>query len=126
MNIEQIGKIYVPIAKPLSMAMERQKKHISIIVYKKEVIAIGQNEYKTHPQSVKLGYKYPEMHSELDAFRKVPRSLRDKKLILLNFRFNRFGNFRNAKPCPVCNRWCKDIFHDIFYTTDDGLVQLED
>jgi hypothetical protein len=108
------------------MSMERQKKHTSIIVYKKEIIAIGQNEYKTHPQSVKLGYKYPEMHSELDAFRKVPRSLRDKKLILLNFRFNRFGNCRNAKPCPVCHRWCKDIFHDIFYTTDDGIIRMDD
>jgi hypothetical protein len=110
----------------MSMAMLRQKKHISLIIHKKEIIAIGQNEYKTHPQSVKLGYKYPEMHSELDAFRKVPRSMRDKKLILLNFRFNRFGNYRNAKPCPVCSKWCKDIFHDIYYTTDDGIICLDD
>ena len=64
MDIETIVKTYVPIAKPMSMAMQRQKKHISIILYKKEIVSIGQNEYKTHPQSVKLGYKYPEMHSE--------------------------------------------------------------
>ena len=126
MDIETIIKTYVPIAKPLSMAMQRQKKHISIVLYKREIISIGQNEYKTHPQSIKLGYKYPEMHSELDAFRKIPRSLRDKKLVLLNFRFNRFGNYRNAKPCHICSKWCKDIFHDIYYTTDNGIICLED
>ena len=103
------------------MAMQRQKKHISIIIHKKEIVSIGQNEYKTHPQSVKLGYKYPEMHSELDAFRKVPRSLRDKKLVLLNFRFNRFGEFRNSKPCSVCEKWCNEVFHKIYYTNDDGI-----
>ena len=124
MNIDTIIKFYVPIAKPLSMAMERQKKHISIIVHKKEIIAIGQNEYKTHPQSIKLGYRYPEMHSELDAYRKVPKSLRDKKLILLNFRFNRFGNFRNSKPCNVCSKWCENVFHNIYYTTDEGIQLL--
>jgi len=126
LDIDTITKLYVPIAKPISMAMERQKKHISIILYKKEIVAIGQNEYKTHPQSVKLGYRYPEMHSELDAFRKIPRSYRDKKLVLLNFRFNRFGVYRNAKPCPICHKWCADIFHDIFYTSDDGILKLED
>lgn len=110
----------------MSMAMQRQKKHISIILYKKEIVSIGQNEYKTHPQSVKLGYKYPEMHSELDAFRKVPRSLRNKKLVLLNFRFNRFGNYRNAKPCPICSKWCKDIFHDVYYTTDEGIFYWDE
>lgn len=103
------------------MAMQRQKKHISIIVHKKEIVSIGQNEYKTHPQSVKLGYKYPEMHSELDAFRKIPYNLRGKKLILLNVRFNRFGELRNSKPCPVCSKWCSQIFHKIYYTTNDGL-----
>ena len=124
MNIDTVIQTYIPIAKPLSMAMERQKKHISLIIYKRKIISVGQNIFKTHPDSVRLGYKYAEMHSELDAYRKVPKSLRDKKLILLNFRFNRFGNFRNSKPCNVCSKWCENVFHNIYYTTDEGMQML--
>jgi hypothetical protein len=124
MNIDHVIQNYVPIAKPLSMAMERQKKHISLVIYKKKIISVGQNIFKTHPESMRLGYKFAEMHSELDAYRKIPKSLLSKKLILLNFRFNRFGNFRNSKPCCICSKWCSEIFHQIYYTTDDGLKVL--
>jgi hypothetical protein len=124
MNIDTVIQNYLPIAQPLSMAMERQKKHISLVIYKRKIISVGQNIFKTHPDSVRLGYKYAEMHSELDAYRKVPKSLRDKKLILLNFRFNRFGNFRNSKPCNVCSKWCENVFHNIYYTTDEGMQML--
>jgi hypothetical protein len=106
------------------MAMERQKKHISLVIYKRKVIAVGQNVFKTHPDTMRLGYRCGDMHSELDAFRKIPKSLRSEKLILLNFRFNRFGDFRNSKPCPVCKKWCSEIFHKIYYTTDEGIQTL--
>lgn len=121
MKIEAVCDYYLPIAKPLSMAMERQKKHISLVIYKKKIISIGQNIFKTHPHAIRLGYRTPDMHSELDAFRKIPKNLIGEKLILLNFRFNRFGNSRNSKPCPVCEKWCKEVFHEIYYTTDDGI-----
>ena len=124
MNIDHVIENYLPIAKPLSMAMERQKKHISLVIYKRKIIAVGQNIFKTHPDTLRLGYRCADMHSELDAFRKVPKSLRGEKLILLNFRFNRFGNFRNSKPCPVCTKWCSEIFHKIYYTTDEGIQIL--
>lgn len=121
MNIDTVIQNYLPIAKPLSMAMERQKKHISLVIYKKKIIAVGQNVFKTHPDTFKLGYRTADMHSELDAYRKIPKNMRDKKLILLNFRFNRFGNFRNSKPCPVCSKWCTELFHKIYYTDDTGI-----
>lgn len=124
MNLNTVIENYVPIAKPLSMAIERQKKHISLIIYKRKIVAIGQNIFKTHPDSMRLGYRCAEMHSELDAYRKIPKSLRGEKLVLLNFRFNRFGNMRNSKPCPVCQKWCSEIFSRIYYTTDEGLKVL--
>ena len=93
MNIENVIENFVPIAKPLSMAMERQKKHISLIIHKRKIIAVGQNVFKTHPDTVRLGYRCADMHSELDAFRKVPKSLRGEKLTLLNFRFNKITVF---------------------------------
>ena len=115
---------FVPIAKPLSMAMDRQKKHISLVIHKRKIIAVGQNIFKTHPDTFRLGYRCAEMHSELDAWRKIPKNMRGEKLILLNFRFNRFGNFRNSKPCPVCAKWCEEAFYKIYYTNDDGIQQL--
>jgi len=121
MNIDHVIKNYLPIAKPLSMAMERQKKHISFIIYKRKIVAVGQNIFKTHPDTFRLGYRSADMHSELDAYRKISKNMRDKKLILLNFRFNRFGEFRNSKPCPVCSKWCSELFHEIYYTSDDGV-----
>jgi len=121
MNINHVIKNYLPIAKPLSMAMERQKKHISLIIYKRKIVAVGQNIFKTHPDTFRLGYRSADMHSELDAYRKISKNMRDKKLILLNFRFNRFGEFRNSKPCPVCSKWCSELFHEIYYTSDDGV-----
>jgi len=121
MNIDTVIENFIPIAKPISMALNRQKKHASLIIYKRKIIAIGQNIFKTHPDTIRLGYKFGEMHSELDAFRKVPKKFRNKKLILVNVRFNRFGEFRNSKPCPVCSKWCSEIFHKIYYTTNDGL-----
>lgn len=121
MNIDTVVENFLPIAKPISMALNRQKKHASLIIYKRKIIAIGQNIFKTHPDTIRLGYKFGEMHSELDAFRKVPKKFRNKKLILVNVRFNRFGEFRNSKPCPVCSKWCSEIFHKIYYTTNDGL-----
>lgn len=114
----------MPIAKPLSMAMERQKKHISLVIYKRKIISVGQNIFKTHPDTLRLGYRTADMHSELDAFRKIPYNLRSKKLILVNFRFNRFGDFRNSKPCSVCAKWCTEIFDKIYYTDDDGVQRL--
>jgi hypothetical protein len=124
MNIDTVIENYLPIAKPLSMAMERQKKHISLVIYKKKIISVGQNIFKTHPYTLKLGYRTADMHSEFDAFRKIPKNLLGEKLILLNFRFNRFGQARNSKPCPVCSKWCDEVFHKIYYTTDEGLKLL--
>ena len=106
------------------MAMERQKKHISLVIYKRKIIAVGQNVFKTHPDAFRLGYRVADMHSELDAYRKVPKNLRGEKLTLLNFRFNRFGTFRNSKPCPICEKWCSEVFHKIYYTTDAGVSRL--
>jgi len=106
------------------MELPRQKKHLSFILHKSRIVATGRNFFKTHPKAKVIGYAFDEMHSELDAYRKVPRNLRDKKLTLLNVRFNRFGALRIAKPCELCLPWCQEIFHEIHYTTDQGIITL--
>ncbi len=112
----------INIAKPLCMDLDRKKKHVSVIVSKGEILSIGTNQYKTHPTAKKLGYRYDEMHSELDA---LIRCESRKNLHLYNFRFNRFGEMRLARPCCLCMPWCKAIFKTIHYTTIDGVLEME-
>ena len=83
------------------------------------------NYFKTHPMAKEFGYQFEEMHSELDAFRKLDRSDKAKKLHLINVRFNKFGQMRMSKPCEKCLPWCVEMFSTIHYTTDQGIQRLE-
>ena len=109
---------------PLCMNVPRQKKHISLIFNKNRLVSIGANYFKTHPKAQRLGYLYDEMHSELDAYRKIPKNLRDKKLTLINVRMNAEGQLRMSKPCAVCAGWCVEVFDKIYYTDNEGFKRL--
>lgn len=116
---------YLKMAYPICLEIPRQKKHVSIIIHKNRVISVGTNSFKTHPKAKEIGYHYEEMHSELEAYQRVPRKFKSKKLVLLNCRFNRFGDLRMSRPCELCLPWCKEIFNEIYYTNDEGLMKLE-
>ena len=124
MILESIGEV-VNQSFPLCLQVNRQKKHTSLVLCKKRVISIGFNHFKTHPKARELGYMFDEMHSELDAFRKIPKHFLDKKLVLVNVRYNKNGEMRMSKPCCTCESWCKEIFHKIYYTTNEGIQELE-
>ena len=109
----------------MCLTIPRQKKHVSLIICKKRIIAIGMNYFKTHPMAKEFGYQFEEMHSELDAFRKLDRLDKAKKLHLINVRFNKFGQMRMSKPCEKCLPWCVEMFNTIHYTTDQGIQRLE-
>ena len=112
---------------PLSLSESKSsKRHVSLIVDKVgNVFSHGRNGVKTHPLSEKYGYRYGEMHSELDAFTRLPYYTRCRDdLILVNFRFNRFGEMRMSRPCVKCTPWCTAIFSRIFYSTRDGMKEL--
>ena len=113
---------YATMAFPKALEIARTKKHISLILDKKgSVLSIGCNEMRTHPEAAKIGYRYNEVHSELDALLRLDKRMRnDKDLILLNYRFNRFGDFRISRPCVKCMPWCTAIFKEIIYTTRNG------
>ena len=110
------------IAMPMSLEIPRPKKHVSIIIRKNEIVSMGTNVFRTHPQAKKYGYRFDEVHSELDAFLRY-KGPRDN-LKLYNFRFNRFGDMRMSKPCCKCLPWCEAIFDDIWYTTNNGLIKF--
>ena len=71
--------------------------------------------------SVIYGYRYDEIHSELDAYRRIPRKFRNN-LILLNYRFNKHGLLRISRPCPLCMPWCLEVFDGIYYSTSEGMM----
>ena len=124
MQLTQVEE-YPQTAFPICLAIPRQKKHVSLVICKKRIIAVGMNYFKTHPMAGKIGYRFGEMHSELDAFRKLNSEQKAKKLHLINIRFNRFGELRMSKPCEKCLPWCIEVFHTIHYTTDSGIQRLD-
>ncbi len=113
---------YATMAFPKALEIARTKKHISLILGKKgNVLSVGCNSFRTHPEAAKIGYRYNEVHSELDAFLRLDKNVHNvKDLILLNYRFNRFGDFRMSRPCVKCMPWCTAIFKKIIYTTRNG------
>lgn len=101
----------------------KKSRHVSLIVSGKSIVAVGENGHKTHTLAKQIGYRFDHVHSELDAFSKV--RYRNGRMVLLNFRFNRQGDMRCAKPCKHCMPWCIEFFDEIWYTTNDGkLVKL--
>ena len=110
----------IDIAMPTAIELERPKKHVSIILRKNEIVSVGTNNNRTHPLAKKLGYRFDEVHSELDALLRY-KGPKDS-LVLANFRFNRFGDMRKSKPCCKCLPWCVALFKDIWYTTDEGMI----
>lgn len=114
----------IDIAYPLCLDIPRQKRHVSLVFHKKRLVSIGRNYFKTHPKAFELGYLYNEMHSELDAYRKIPKRLKHKKLVLVNVRMNSNGELRMSKPCSVCSEWCVEVFDKIYYTDNEGFQKL--
>jgi len=104
-------------ARAVAATIDRYFKHVSIITHKGRVVAIGTNKLKTHPKAKERNYRFDNLHSELDAYMRVPYSLRGKKLKLNNFRFNGQGDVKNSKPCTLCMPWCETVFSSIEYTT---------
>jgi hypothetical protein len=114
----------INIAEPLCLEVPRQKKHISLIFHKKRLISVGANYFKTHPKAQELGYQFDEMHSELDAYRKLPRNMKKKKLTLVNIRMNSNKELRISRPCEICEGWCVEVFDKIYYTDNEGFKKL--
>lgn len=101
------------------------KKHISIILEKEKIVSIGANTHHTKQIAIKYGYEFGEYHSELDAVIKMNREDKTDGLTLINFRFNRFGEIRMARPCIKCMKWCKGYFDRILYSHEDITMMYE-
>ena len=122
MTEKKISKL-TGMALPVSLEIPRPKKHVSIIVRKNEIVSMGTNNFRTHPTAKKYGYRFDEVHSELDALLRY-RGPKDN-LVLINYRFNRFGYMRMSKPCCMCLPWGSAIFNEMWHSTNEGMVSLQ-
>ena len=119
--MRDIDKI-ISLASKMTSDVFRDRIHISLIVEKNEVLAVGTNNWKTHPKTIELGYAYPWLHSELDAFRKLKGY--QGKMDLINLRFSKTGKLGMAKPCKYCLPWCEQVFNRIIYSNEQGTINI--
>jgi deoxycytidylate deaminase len=88
--------------------LTRSRFDITAIIYDKRgrVLSIGKNSYfKTHPYQTKCAERVglPDkqfLHAEIHAIVKCKQLSKAHKIIVM--RFDKSGESRNAKPCPVC------------------------
>ena len=112
---------WINLARVVSREVSLDKKHICLIIKKKELLSIGTNIPKTHPKALEMGYAYPWLHAELDAYNRIQGD--ESKLTLLSLRFNTKGHLGMAKPCKYCLPWCSRIFTNIYYSSIDGDIR---
>jgi len=77
--------------------------HFTFVLRRKKVICIGQNQYRTHTFARRHKYKYPFIHSELDAVRNFPWPIKElSKCRVVNLRLDMAGHLTMAAPCEYC------------------------
>jgi deoxycytidylate deaminase len=109
-----------------------QNFHVSFILHKNRVVAVGVNNKKTHPTNLKnpkfgkegtnvSSYKYT--CSELNAFVKLKNltNVPFHRCTLVNFRVLRNGDLGLALPCQSCRSLISYLnLKNVLYTDHDG------
>lgn len=124
MNNQKLISAY-KIARTLAETMEESIRHVSIIMSPQgNFLASGINSrIKTHPLNNVFNYPYEALHSEMAAFLAI-RWNSDKRLILINFRFNNHLQLRFSKPCKYCQKFIPQVFEKTWYSleTDSDII----
>lgn len=101
------------------------------IIYKKQLLATGVNQLKTHPIMLGPGYRDGQvfMHAEVDAIRNAlnfisPKQLQSCSLYIVRVKKPHIGasNWIHglAKPCPGCTQTIASYgITDVHWTVDE-------
>lgn len=121
MNTRTLQKL-VEISHELVNVPTTLNRHISFIIRKNAILAIGFSQLKTSPLALKYHYKWGALHSELDAIRRLPLPFSYlTKCSLVNIRVNTLKEICNSKPCRVCLRLIEQAdFRTVYFTNSDG------
>lgn len=103
--------------------LRSSRTHFSFVLQKNRIVSIGEEKrHKTHTLANELGYKYPTIHSELDALIKIPKDKRHN-LVLVNTRVSPTGVLGMSKPCVYCMGWVMETFDEIYFTNQNGILE---
>ena len=119
----------VDIAMSLIEDIDSDSKHVSFVLRRNKIIALGVNRnMQTHPLALKLNCRFGTMHSELSAILKAKKSNEFYNATLVNIRLSssslteRVPILRNSRPCSSCQKLifaCPEI-RRVVYSTDSG------
>ena len=121
---------YFDKARLVASISDYHKIHIGCVaVYQGQVIGIGCNCNKTHPNQ-KYYNKYrissetmlPKLHAEISCINQVKHlNINFSKVKLYIYRIRKDQPFGLARPCPSCMAAIKDLgIKNIYYTTNEG------
>jgi len=110
-------------------------RHFTFVYRGQRLVSIGLNSHKTHPRSLRYGYKSKRnpdsdwtvgTHSEMSAVLKMG-SDDCRGLTLVNTRVNRKGALDYSRPCEGCLNLIASLgFRDVYHTSRDGsFVRME-
>jgi deoxycytidylate deaminase len=105
-------------------------KMAAVLMYKRKVISIGLNQYRTHPMQKK--YRRNDhslhLHAEIDALRNALRNFSKEELSSFKMyiaRVRKDGLTGLAAPCEGCKKALEDHGIKSIYWTDDPVSSLK-
>jgi len=121
-------KKLIEIAKALSPInrTDVRNHHVTFMLKKRKIVAIGVNNAKTNTKNLKYNYTNKDnkcvrtsvnTHSELASVIKYGKE-NCSDITFINIRIDRNGNLNNSSPCKGCTSLLKQVgFKKLFYTT---------
>ena len=90
----------------------KSSRHASAIIYKGQILSIGNNKRKSHPLMLRFNKDSPKifLHAEIDAIIKTVNNhgieiLKDCTLYVL--RTTKSGRIASSEPCVICKEIIK-------------------
>lgn len=125
---------YFNIAREISkLSPFKRIKIAAVVVYKKDILSVGYNSYKTNPLMKELDKERYDveatyhchchsLHAEVSALLKIRNLDIDfKKVVVYTYRESNDGKMRMSRPCPSCTLYIKKLgIKHIYYTTNNG------
>lgn len=112
-----------------------KRPHIGCVaVYQGQIIGVGFNCNKTHPQQkyynryrIQSDSLLPKLHAEISCLNQIKNlNINFQKVKLYIFRIRDDQPYGMGRPCPSCIAAIKDLgIREIYYTTDNGYVYEE-
>lgn len=110
-------------------------RHFTFLYRGQRLVSVGLNSHKTHPKSLRYGYRSKRAssegwtvgtHSELSAVLHMDRD-ECRGLTLVNTRVNRRGMLDYSRPCDGCVDLIRSLgFREVYHTSRDGsFVRME-